>query len=214
MVNPAAKVVLCYGDSNTWGYDPVTKDRLPADQRWTGVLAETLGAGYRVIEEGLGGRTTIWDDPLSPGRNGLTYLLPCLESHKPIDLITIMLGTNDLKQRFNNSASDIAEGAALLADQARRNGRKADGSPVEVLVIAPPPIVELADFDLMFTGARDKSRLFGTYYARFSSWYVGHFMDAGEVIVSSSLDGIHFEAAEHRKLGEAVAARVRDILRG
>src|SRR5215217_6037211 len=114
------KTIVCYGDSNTWGSDPVTRGRFAPDVRWTGVLLQELGAGYRVIEEGLGGRTTIVDDPISPFRNGRDYLIPCLESHRPFDLVTIMLGTNDLKHRFNGSASDIAESAALLAAMARR----------------------------------------------------------------------------------------------
>lgn len=211
MANP--KVVLCYGDSNTWGYDPVSRERLGPARRWTGVLARTLGSGFRVIEEGLNGRTTVFDDPLSPGRNGLTYLVPCLESHCPVDLVTIMLGTNDLKERFGHSASDIAEGAGLLADFAKRYALRADGHPAAILLMAPPPIVTLTDFDLMFAGADEKSRLFATYYGRVARWNGVTFLDAGQVITSSELDGIHFEADEHRKLGEAVAARVRDLLR-
>ena len=110
------RTVLCYGDSNTWGYDPATRTRYPPHVRWTGVLATRLGAEYRVVEEGLNGRTTRWDDPIEPGRNGLTYLRPCIESHQPLDVIIIMLGTNDLKRRFDLSASDIAQSAAALAE--------------------------------------------------------------------------------------------------
>jgi lysophospholipase L1-like esterase len=208
----AQKVVLCYGDSNTWGYDPATRNRFGPTTRWTGVLAQCLGPGFRVIEEGLNGRTTVFDDPLSPGRNGLTYLLPCLESHCPVDLVTIMLGTNDLKQRFNHSASDIAEGAGLLADFARRYARRSDGSPATILLMAPPPIVELTDLDLMFEGAYEKSRLFGRHYERVARWNNLPFLDAGKVVVSSQVDGIHFDADQHRKLGEAVAEKVRSLL--
>jgi len=87
------KTIVCFGDSNTWGFDPASGERFPADVRWPGVLRAQLGGGYQVIEEGLNGRTTTVDDPLQPHRNGLTYLPPCLESHKPLDLVTIMLGT-------------------------------------------------------------------------------------------------------------------------
>ena len=114
------KTVLCYGDSNTWGYDPWTRLRYPPSVRWTGVLAERLGPVYRVVEEGLNGRTTRWDDPMEPGRNGQMYLGPCIESHAPLDLIVVMLGTNDLKRRFNLTSSDIAESAAGLAEEASR----------------------------------------------------------------------------------------------
>jgi len=102
------KRVLCYGDSNTWGYDPATRRRFAPDFRWTGVLANRLGPDHLVIEEGLNGRTTRWDDPIEPGRNGLALLRPCLDTHEPLDLVIVMLGTNDLKRRFNVTASDIA----------------------------------------------------------------------------------------------------------
>lgn len=95
------KNILCYGDSNTWGYDAETKNRFPPDVRWTGILKRTLGEGYHVIEEGLNGRTTVWDDPIEGYKNGREYLIPCLESHRPLDLVIIMLGTNNLKKRFS-----------------------------------------------------------------------------------------------------------------
>ena len=103
------KTILCYGDSNTWGYDPSSQQRFGPEERWTGVLQKELGMEYRIIEEGLNGRTTVWDDPIEGFKNGMSYLIPCIESHKPFDLITIMLGTNDLKIRFSVSAYDIAE---------------------------------------------------------------------------------------------------------
>jgi len=204
--------ILCYGDSNTWGADPAGSGRFPPDVRWTGVLQTRLGDGYRVIEEGLNGRTTRWDDPIEPGRNGSTYLPPCLESHRPLDLVLIMLGTNDLKARFALSASDIAQSAAALGALARRTGQTADGRPPLVLLIAPPPIVQLTELDEMFAGAAEKSRRFAEYYRRAAGWFDLPFFDAGDVIVSSPLDGIHFEAEEHRKLGEALATEARRLL--
>ena len=94
--------ILCYGDSNTWGYNPSTKERYDRYERWTGILQFTLGDEYHVIEEGLNGRTTVWDEPIEGEyKNGKTYLVSCLESHKPLDLVIIMLGTNDLKKRFS-----------------------------------------------------------------------------------------------------------------
>lgn len=206
------KTVLCYGDSNTWGADPAGGVRFPPDVRWPGVLEAALGTGYKVIEEGLNGRTTRWDDPIELHRNGLTYLVPCLESHRPLDLVTIMLGTNDLKARFRLNASDIAQSAAGLAQIAERTARTATGEPAKVLLIAPPPVTTLSRLDLMFEGAVEKSRLFAEYYRRSAEWAGVPFFDAGAVIRSSDLDGIHFEAAEHRKLGEALAGRVREML--
>jgi lysophospholipase L1-like esterase len=206
------KTVLCYGDSNTWGYDPATRARYPAPVRWTGVLAARLGAEYRVVEEGLNGRTTRWDDPIEPGRNGLTHLRPCIDSHQPLDLIVIMLGTNDLKRRFNLSASDIAQSAAELASMAWRFAQAPDGSHAEVLLVAPPAVTTLTEFDQMFEGAREKSRQFSHYFRLAAGWRHLPFFDAGSVIVSSEKDGIHFDAEEHRKLGEALADEVRRLV--
>lgn len=199
------KTVVCFGDSNTWGYDPVTHGRFPADQRWTGVLQATLGDGYRVIEEGLNGRTTTVDDPIYPHRNALHYLPPCLESHAPLDLVTIMLGTNDLKRRFNRSASDIAESAGILADLARRALVGPDGLPPRVLLIAPPPVTRLTELAEMFEGAEEKSARFGSFYARRAERYGVAYLDAGTVVRCSDIDGIHLDAAEHATLGCAIA---------
>ena len=154
------KTIVCYGDSNTWGHNPATQDRFPIEQRWTGVLAQELGAGYRIVEEGLGGRTTIWDDPIEEWRNGKTYLLPCLWSHRPIDLVTIMLGTNDLKERFSVSAYDIAAGAGVIVDLTLRSGAGPNGGAPQVLLMAPPVIVKLTDYAEMFEDAQAKSMKF------------------------------------------------------
>lgn len=206
------KTIVCFGDSNTWGYDPVTADRFDRDTRWTGVLRNMLGADYGVIEEGLNGRTTVWDDPIEGYKNGKTYLIPCLETHRPLDLITIMLGTNDLKKRFSLSAYDIANGAGVLVNEVMRSGAGRDGKPPIVLLMAPPLVVALSGFAEMFDGAEEKSRKFSEHYARVASEQGCPFLDAGRVIVSSKLDGIHFEADEHQKLGLAVAERVRALL--
>jgi lysophospholipase L1-like esterase len=208
----ARKTIVCFGDSNTWGFDPATSERFPADVRWPGVLRARLGDDVEVIEEGLNGRTTTVDDPLQPHRNGLVYLPPCLESHKPIDLVTIMLGTNDLKARFHRSGSDIAETAALLAGVARSLPVGRGGASPRVLLIAPPPIVKLSILAEMFDGGAEKSRKFAEYYRAYSEWYNVDFFDAGSVIRSSEIDGIHLEDGEHRKLGEAIAGEVARLL--
>ena len=208
------KTILCYGDSNTWGYNPATAERFSRDERWTGVLRNELGDGYLIMEEGLNGRTTVWDDPIEGYKNGKEYLIPCLETHKPLDLVIIMLGTNDLKVRFSVSAFDIANGAGVLVGivQKSETGRN-NGSP-KVLLMAPPPVSKLTDFAEMFEGAEAKSRKFSQHYRRVAEEYGCEFLDTSEVIVSSELDGIHFETNEHQKLGKAVAAAVRQILGG
>ncbi len=207
------RTILCYGDSNTWGSDPQTGDRFPEAVRWPGVLEKSLGEGYRVIEEGLPGRTTVWDDPIEGDhKNGRAHLRPCLESHRPIDLVTLMLGTNDLKERFGSSASDIAQGAASLAEMVLRSGCGPGGGAPVVLLVAPPPVARLTEMAQMFEGSGEKSLEFSRHYRRFAEQHGCGFLDAGEVIVSSDVDGIHLDAGEHRKLGEAVAARVREVL--
>src|SRR6185503_2144360 len=134
------KTILCYGDSNTWGYEPATKERYSRAERWTGILQRELGAEYYVVEEGLNGRTTVWDDPIEGYKNGKEQLIPCLTSHKPIDLVTIMLGTNDLKQRFSLSAYDIAEGAGVLVNIVQKSDCGPQEGAPKVLLMAPPPV--------------------------------------------------------------------------
>ncbi len=206
------KRILCYGDSNTWGHDPVSRDRHPRDTRWPGALRGALGSEYEIIEEGLGGRTTVWDDPIEGYKNGQTYLIPCLESHRPLDLVIIMLGTNDLKKRFSLSAWDIAEGARVLVKVVQNSGAGFNYQAPRLLLMAPPPTVILTDFADMFEGAGEKSLKFAAQYQRVAQEMNCAYLDAGSIIVSSPLDGIHFEASEHVKLGKAVAAQARVIL--
>jgi lysophospholipase L1-like esterase len=126
--------------------------------------------------------------------------------------VVIMLGTNDLKMRFSVSAFDIANGAGVLVDIVQKSATGPNDKAPLVLLLAPPPIAELTEFAEMFEGAKPKAERFSAHY-----WRVAHergcaFLDTGQVIVSSSLDGIHFEPEEHKKLGRAVAERVRGIL--
>jgi lysophospholipase L1-like esterase len=205
------KTVLCYGDSNTWGYEPASGDRFSEDLRWPGVLARELGSEFRVIEEGLNARTTVREDPVEEYKNGKDYLRPCLESHRPLDVVIIALGVNDLKARFFASASDVADGAGVLVAIAQRSGAGPDGSPPAVLLMAPPPVGRLTELAEMFAGAEEKSRGFARQYRRVAEKYGCELLDAGEQVRASDLDGIHLEAGEHRKLGEAVAARVKGM---
>jgi lysophospholipase L1-like esterase len=124
----------------------------------------------------------------------------------------VMLGTNDLKQRFNLSASDIAQSAAALTEQACRFAQSADGPPARALLVAPPALTTLTELDQMFAGGAEKSRQFSHYYRLAAGWQRLPFFDAGAVIVSSELDGIHFDSGEHRTLGEAIAGEVRCLI--
>ena len=206
------KTVLCYGDSNTWGYNPITQDRFARDDRWTGVLRRELGDGYVVIEEGLNGRTTVWDDPIEGYKNGKEYLIPCLETHRPIDVVIMMLGTTDLKMRLSLSAYDIAEGAGVLVDVVQKSAAGPDDSMPQILLMAPPPVAKLTEFAEMLEGAEAKSKRFSEHFERVAEERGCDLLDTAEVVVSSDLDGIHLEVIQHEKLGLAVAARVRLML--
>lgn len=206
------KRVLCYGDSNTWGYNPVTQERFDKHERWTGQLSRMLGNDYDVIEEGLNGRTTVWDDPIEGYRNGRGYLIPCLESHKPLDLVIILLGLNDLKRRFSVSAFDVAEGAGVLVQIVQKSNAGMMGGAPQVLLMAPPPVGKLTAFAELFEGAEAKSHKLAEHYRRVAVELKCHFLDTSTVIFSSDLDGIHFEQSEHARLGQAVAVKVREII--
>ncbi len=210
--------VLCYGDSNTYGTKPMIdlagQDRYGAEARWTGVLRRELGSGWTVIDEGLPGRTTVHDDPIE-GRhkNGRTYLLPCLESHRPLDAIVLMLGTNDLKARFSLPAEDIAYGIGALLNIIGRAEAGPHGRAPKLLLIAPPPLGRLGFLAGMFTGGAEKSRRLAPLYAEIAAGCGAEFLDAGQIIRSSDGDGIHFDEAALEPLGQAVAARLKHMFR-
>jgi len=207
-----AKRILCYGDSNTWGYNPVTQDRFDKSERWTGQLSQALGNDYDVIEEGLNGRTTVWDDPIEGYKNGREYLIPCLETHKPLDLVIIFLGVNDLKKRFSLSAYDIAEGVRVLVQIVQKSDAGVMNGVPQVLLLAPPSVGKLTAFAEMFEGAEAKSRKFSEHYSHVATEMGCSFLDTSTIITSSDLDGIHFEQSEHAKLGQAVAVKVREVI--
>ena len=205
-------VIVAYGDSNTWGFDPAAGVRFPADLRWTGVMRRELGAGFTVIEEGLNGRTSVFDDPIEPYRNGLTYLPPCLMSHAPLDLVIISLGCNDLKRRFSLSPGDIASGAERLVLAAKSLPVGPGDSAPDVILAAPAPVVDLTEYADMFEGAREKSLSLGARFRAVAKLHGVGFVDAGEHIHCSPKDGIHFESDQHARLGAVMAAAVRERL--
>jgi len=204
------KTILCYGDSNTHGSNP-SGSRYGPHERWAGVLRDELGQDYWVVEEGLGGRTTVFPDPVEgEHKNGKAHLLVSLESHKPIDLVVILLGTNDLKMRFNVPAQDVAGGAGVLVELVQRSNCGPDGKAPRVLLIAPPPFAPLTGFTEMFQNGAEKSFQLGRYYQETAKLLGCDFFNAGDVVVSSPIDGIHWEKAEHAKLGKALAKYIKN----
>lgn len=207
-----SKTVLCYGDSNTWGAATVPRpdDRYAPDERWPGVLRAALGSGWLVIEEGLNGRTTVNDDPVEGAeKNGSTYLGTCLQSHKPLDVVVIMLGTNDLKARFNKSPWEIAQGMGVLVDMVKTAGIGRGGDVPRILVVSPAPTLdEIPNHAEMFEGAQPKSKLLAGAYKTLAEERGVEFFDAGSVIRSSTFDGFHLDPDAHAALGKAIAAEI------
>jgi len=207
--------ILCYGDSNTWGFDPASQARLVPERRWPGVLRALLPPSCQVIEEGLCGRTTLQDDPFEEGRNGLAYLVPCLASHQPIDLVVLMLGTNDVKSFFPYGAAAIAAGAGRLVEVIQGSGRGPSGLAPQVLLVAPPPVAAVRPLTRIWgfdQVAEQRSRELSTYYRALAESLGCAFLDAGAVVQASPVDGVHLEAAALERLGAAIAERVRPML--
>lgn len=213
----AALRVLAYGDSNTWGAVPQpfrgAGGRFDETQRWTRVMAGRLGPQFVLFEEGLNGRTTCLDDPIEgPERNGERYLPVSLLTHMPLDVVVIMLGTNDLKARLAMPAGDIADGAGKLVDIVRRSACGPGGQPPAVLLVAPAPLGRLTWLEEMFEGGPAKSRRFAAEFARVAAAWSVPFLDAGTVIRSSDVDGIHLDLEAHQALGVAIADEIARVL--
>lgn len=212
MEDGSMKRIVCFGDSNTWGYDPVNLCRYPKEKRWPVIMQKELGGEYEVLEEGLNGRTTVWEDPIEEHKCGKDHLIPIIKTHQPFDLLIIMLGTNDLKKRFSLSAFDIAQGAGTLVGTARTTDDSVGGDAPEVLLIAPPVVGKLTDFAAMFEGAKEKSQQFGAEFKRVSDEMGCPFLDIGPLIQSSDVDGIHLDEANQNTLGMTIAAKVKEII--
>ncbi|MFZ2836329.1 GDSL-like Lipase/Acylhydrolase [compost metagenome] len=214
---PHALSILCYGDSNTYGQKPDRSGRFAANERWTGVLQEELGDTYYVIEEGLGGRTTDLEHPNlnKPGRNGLTYFKACLESHSPVDVIIIMLGTNDLKTRYERSVDQIADAIEQYVDYI--NTSYADYPTKPKIVIVSPPYMNdampLFHKSMPTPGIYDHSSVLKSHElaARLEALAKHHsldFVDAAR-LTDVGEDGCHITTPSHRTLGHELAGLLR-----
>jgi lysophospholipase L1-like esterase len=214
--------VLCFGDSNTWGFVPVPvppSSRYDRDKRWPQVMAAALGGNVEVIEEALNGRTTDAPDPLLPvsgvGADGSAYLPGALASHLPLDLVIIMLGTNDVKPHLGRAAPRIALGAKKLLDAVRTlDGGVGTTYPnPKALLICPPPLGRLSEhFEETFAGGHAKTLAMAPLYEAVARMAGAAFLNAGKHIETDGVDGVHLSEATQRKLGLAVAEKVRAIL--
>ena len=214
-------VVLCYGDSNTHGTMPLpegaARGRYGRDQRWPGVAEASLGGDWRLIEEGLPGRTTCRVDPYARAeRDGLALLPAILETHRPLDAAVLMLGTNDTKARFPATGRDIGLGVERLGrtvlDISGDAASGPDGAAPRLLIVAPPPLPEDGPFATDEPGAAALSREAAVAIREAATRLGAAFLDAGEHAAFSRIDGVHLDAAGHASLGAAVAEALRAML--
>jgi lysophospholipase L1-like esterase len=222
----ADKRVMVFGDSNCWGWSPVQTivpvARYASDVRWTGVMAGALGRGYQVVEECLSARTAaVTDSSLGlagAGLNGLEYLPAALASHAPLDVVVIVLGTNDVKPAFGKSPLDISVDILRLALEVQKStGIATTYKPAKVIVVSPPPLGKIANVEWlqkMFPeDSVRKSKELGAVLGPMARAAKLPFFDAaGAVAEMSGVDGVHMTADSHKSLGRALAAEVKKLL--
>lgn len=212
------KTILCYGDSNTWGFYYGTGGRFSPEERWPNIMQQ-LGSNFHVIEEGLNGRTAGHDDPnddYPEARNGRKTLIPCLRSHYPLDLVIIMLGTNDMKAKFSMTADAIAKDIGILANMAWKDLCFHQGYEPKILLAAPvliAPTIETSPFGEEFGGERalPKSAALADALRRTAERCSCSFLNAAESSEANPIDAIHLSRESHRSFGMAVAQKVQEI---
>jgi lysophospholipase L1-like esterase len=209
------KTILCFGDSLTWGACAETGGRHPFRYRWPNVLQAALGENVHVVAEGLGGRTTAYDDPTALAeRNGTKVLPTLLSSHEPLDLVIIMLGSNDMKPKVAGKAIDAMLGMERLVEQVQHHTWRQPDERPEVLIVAPPVLCETANpiFAAIYAGSIGESKMIASYYADLADEMGCGFYDASSVAKTTPLDGVHLDAENTRAIGKGLAPIVRVML--
>lgn len=204
------KRIVCFGDSNTWGYDVVSNGRFDKDIRYTGVLQSELKDEYIVVEEGLCGRTTVFDDPLNDGLSGLKYLTPCLQTNSKLDWLTIMLGTNDSKERFSATPQNIADGVRRLVKLAK--SLDVWLSKPKIIIITPPPLekgCEIAIFAGEMGRCSEKSYKLAKLYEAHAKEEGCYYLNAGDFCNMNDIDYMHLNAESHMKLAEKICEIIK-----
>ena len=209
------KSVVCFGDSNTYGYNPADGDRFPESVRWTCLLQELLGDGYKVIEEGLNGRTTVFEDPCDDWKKGIDYIKGILCTHRPVDYLVIMLGTNDMKTVFNASAEEISAGLNEIVQRSEKVMDLKQGYVPKILIVSPPeisPDILSGPFAGSFNEAAvEKSRHLSEYYKKVADKHGCGFVDAKLHIRPSAEDGLHLDAQGHKGLAALIAKSIKEL---
>ena len=208
--------ILTFGDSNTHGTLPMTQrgayHRYPRGVRWPTVMARHLGPDWALIEEGLPGRTTQHDDPVMDGvMNGFPALRQALQSHGPLDVVTLMLGTNDTKSRFAATPESITAGCAALLDLALGDEMQSRHNGFKLVLISPPAVTETGILATEFWGATPRSQALPCHLRALATAKGTAFLDAAAHISTSPIDGVHLTADSHQTLGDAVARTVQTL---
>lgn len=209
------KRIVCFGDSNTWGFDSSTQSRFSEEIRWPKLLQKMLKDNFEVIEEGLPGRSSTSEDPLFEGLNGFNYLHPCLMSHAPVELVIIMLGTNDTKQRFNLTSYNIAQAITRLAHKAENTLAGVNNTKAKVLVVIPPPIKPgYINSDIgpsMGVGCDLKSKDLSKNLRGLLKLQGTDFLDSQDYVEMNNIDFMHLDQKNHKKLAELIYEKLVSI---
>jgi len=209
------RTVLCFGDSNTWGCPPYDNPaqapvRIAHERRWPNIMGALLGRDIHIVEEGLSGRTTVFDDPIEGlHKNGARTMIALIESHAPIDVLVMMLGTNDFKDQYSVSSFNSARGMLTLIQMVKGYYALIERGP-EILVVTPPSISASAEPAMWGDGHRKCAG--HAYYLQQVAERTGCFhFDANKVVMAGN-DGVHLDDAAHAVLGAALAREVAQIL--
>jgi lysophospholipase L1-like esterase len=210
--NPDSVKVVCYGDSNTWGKIPSSGERYPAFLRWTGVLQNLLGNEYEIIEEGLPGRTTVFDPQGKTERNGKTYLIPCLKSHNPFDIFILNLGTNDF-QNFSFTAKEVSKNVEELIGMIQEFGLNKQGDMPTIILTCPPMVDDSVKYiiDQGLAGATERIKSLPKEIENLSQKYGIDYVNLQESVRPSLEDGCHLSIESHKKIGEVLFQKIVSI---
>jgi len=214
--NKNSKRILCYGDSNTWGWIPgsMGKQRFDTSSRWTALLQKKLTNNYEVIEEGLGGRTTMFDDPRPelPGRNGLTTLPIILETSLPLDYVIIMLGTTDTKPLINKTPEEITDGIKKIIKVIKNFKVLENTTSPKIILVVPPIVDETADFaSKLFIGGTKKGTELKRLYETVSKEENILFLDPTDKVKVDKTEGVHLDINAHKTLFELIFNKIKEI---
>ncbi|MGY5453202.1 GDSL-type esterase/lipase family protein [Agarivorans sp. MS3-6] len=204
------KTVLCFGDSNTWGYSPENGQRLAFNARWPGILAQLLGDAFQIIEEGKPGRTSYLNATDFGLSSGITDLLDTVKKHQA-DYLVLMLGTNDLYPAFKLSAEQVAANQGRMIKQLQAHCLSQHITAPNLLMIAPPTINKTGDFARYFSGADEKSKLLAEHYHVVAHSLGCDYLDAAKLVKVDPKDGVHLNSAQHQILAKAVNAKLQAL---